>query len=129
MAGYRISGQKKKSMAFLCKTNEIEGIKLKLKQPITVPQKNQVPGNQLSERGKRQLESTTKRNQRECEEMESQPCPWIGRINAVEMTVLPKESYGFNLVHLKNTHDILKTKMDKTLLKVIGHNTHPAQKI
>ena len=29
------------------------------------------------------------------------PCPWIGRINIIKMTTLPKEVYRFNAISIK----------------------------
>ena len=31
------------------------------------------------------------------------PCSWIGRTNVVTMSILPKEIYTFNAIHIKIT--------------------------
>ena len=34
------------------------------------------------------------------------PCSWIGRINIIKISILPKEMYRFNVIPVKNTNDI-----------------------
>ena len=39
------------------------------------------------------------------------PCSWIGRINIVKMTTLPKEIYRFNSIPIKVPNGIFFTKL------------------
>ena len=54
------------------------------------------------------------------------PCSWIGRINIVKMTILPKAIYTFNAIPIKPLMAFF-TELEKKFHNLCGNTKDPEQ--
>ena len=104
VAGYKINAQK--SLAFLYTNNEKSEREIKEALPFTSATKRiKYLGIILPEEVKGLYSENYKTLMKEIKDdinrWRNIPCSWIGRINTVKMTVLPKAIYRFNVIPIK----------------------------
>ena len=101
VAGYKINTQK--SLAFLYTNNEKEEKEIKETIPFTIATKRiKYLGIYLPKETKDLYIGNYKTLMKEIKEDTNRwrniPCSWIGRINMVKMSILPKAIYRFNAI-------------------------------
>ena len=104
VAGYKINTQK--SLAFLYTKNEKSEREIKESIPFTIATKRiKYLGINLPKETKELYPQNYKTLLKEIKDGINQwrdiPCSWVGRINIVKMTVLPKAIYRFNVSPIK----------------------------
>ena len=104
VAGYQINAQK--SLAFLYTNNERSEREIKETIPFTIATKRiKYLGMNLPKETKDLYAENCKILMKEIKDDTNRwrdiPCSWIGRINIMKMTVLPKAIYRFNVIPIK----------------------------
>ena len=104
VAGYKINAQK--SLAFLYTNNERSEREIKETLPFTIARKRiKYLGINLPKEAKYLYSENYKTLMKEIKDDTDRwrdiPCSWIGRINVVKMTILPKAIYRFDAIPMK----------------------------
>ena len=103
VAGYKINAQK--SLEFLYTNDEKSESEIKKTLPFTIATTKKNLGINLPKERKdlyaENYETLMKEIKDDTNRWRDVPCSWIGRINIVKMTLLPKAIYRFNAIPIK----------------------------
>ena len=126
VTGYKISTQK--SLAFLYTNNEKSEREIKESIPFTIATKRiKYPGINLAKVTKELYTENYKTLMKEIDDINRWrdiPYPWVGKINIVEMPILPNAKYRLNEIPVKLPMAFL-TEIEQKISQTYGNTKDP----